>query len=439
MPGRAEAGDARGPAVAGHGLRRALSPATAPAATAPMDVSGPPGRSTIPSTWPSCPASGSARHRPGRARHRHAGVRAERGRRADATPRSTRWSQGLLAALGSPGRRATTLRSRRTRPRTPGDAGRGRAASTPPPARAATDQTARAGRRAGSIVDPAYLALVSDQALRTTVIAGRPDLGMPDWRELHRRSAADAPADLRRRGLARRATAAGAWAARHERRAATARAAMTTLDAGGDSHVHRPRCRAADSRTSRRGFLFKLGLALNVLGGVLVGIPVLGYLLGPDPSPRRPVVDPLGPVASFPDGETRLAIYENPFRVAWDGATAKIACWVRRRRGRAVPGLRDQLRAPRLPGALVRAVAAVHVPVPRRRLLRGRLARLRAAAAGPVRVRVRDPRGAALGARRAAPDPRRARCRARTTMASAAAHRSAGSRSAWGSAQRSTP
>jgi mono/diheme cytochrome c family protein len=34
----------------------------------------------------------------------------------------------------------------------------------------------------GSIVDPAYLALVSDQSLRTTIIAGRPDQGMPDWR-----------------------------------------------------------------------------------------------------------------------------------------------------------------------------------------------------------------------------------------------------------------
>jgi len=38
------------------------------------------------------------------------------------------------------------------------------------------------GARAGSIVDGAYLELVSDQGLRTTVIAGRPDLGSPDWR-----------------------------------------------------------------------------------------------------------------------------------------------------------------------------------------------------------------------------------------------------------------
>jgi mono/diheme cytochrome c family protein len=39
------------------------------------------------------------------------------------------------------------------------------------------------GDKGGSVVDAAYLALVSDQALRTVVIAGRTDLGMPDWRE----------------------------------------------------------------------------------------------------------------------------------------------------------------------------------------------------------------------------------------------------------------
>jgi mono/diheme cytochrome c family protein len=35
---------------------------------------------------------------------------------------------------------------------------------------------------AGSIVDPSYLALVSNQYLRTVVIAGRPDIGHPDWK-----------------------------------------------------------------------------------------------------------------------------------------------------------------------------------------------------------------------------------------------------------------
>jgi len=40
----------------------------------------------------------------------------------------------------------------------------------------------RGGNKASSIVDTAYLALVSDQELRTIVIAGRPELGAPDWR-----------------------------------------------------------------------------------------------------------------------------------------------------------------------------------------------------------------------------------------------------------------
>jgi cytochrome c oxidase cbb3-type subunit III len=40
----------------------------------------------------------------------------------------------------------------------------------------------KGGPKGGSVVDAAYLALVSDQALRTAVIAGRTDLGMPDWR-----------------------------------------------------------------------------------------------------------------------------------------------------------------------------------------------------------------------------------------------------------------
>ena len=40
----------------------------------------------------------------------------------------------------------------------------------------------RGGPKAGSVVDAAFLSLVSDQSLRTTVIAGRPDLGKPDWR-----------------------------------------------------------------------------------------------------------------------------------------------------------------------------------------------------------------------------------------------------------------
>lgn len=35
---------------------------------------------------------------------------------------------------------------------------------------------------AGSLVDPSYLALISDQGLHSFILAGQPEQGMPDWR-----------------------------------------------------------------------------------------------------------------------------------------------------------------------------------------------------------------------------------------------------------------
>jgi cytochrome c oxidase cbb3-type subunit 3/ubiquinol-cytochrome c reductase cytochrome c subunit len=39
----------------------------------------------------------------------------------------------------------------------------------------------RGGRSVGAINEPAFLALISDKALRRTMITGRPDLGMPPY------------------------------------------------------------------------------------------------------------------------------------------------------------------------------------------------------------------------------------------------------------------
>jgi mono/diheme cytochrome c family protein len=49
----------------------------------------------------------------------------------------------------------------------------------------------RDGRGARAIADRAYLALVTDQHLRTVMIVGMPNLGMPDWRG-HSRPLTDA-------------------------------------------------------------------------------------------------------------------------------------------------------------------------------------------------------------------------------------------------------
>jgi mono/diheme cytochrome c family protein len=40
----------------------------------------------------------------------------------------------------------------------------------------------KGGHKGSPITDDSFLALVSDQGLRTIVITGRPELGAPDWR-----------------------------------------------------------------------------------------------------------------------------------------------------------------------------------------------------------------------------------------------------------------
>lgn len=63
----------------------------------------------------------------------------------------------------------------------PGDAGRGAAAYASNCAQC-HGKDGTGGAKGRSVIDPTYLALTSDQALRTAVIVGRIDLGMPDWR-----------------------------------------------------------------------------------------------------------------------------------------------------------------------------------------------------------------------------------------------------------------
>jgi menaquinol-cytochrome c reductase iron-sulfur subunit len=85
-----------------------------------------------------------------------------------------------------------------------------------------------------------------------------------------------------------------------------------------------------EARPTRRSFLFGLGIALNALAVTLFAIPILGYLLSPLRRFAWLAWIPVGRVTDFPENETRLASYENPFVKPWDGETGKIPCWVRR-------------------------------------------------------------------------------------------------------------
>src|SRR5258706_14688146 len=83
-------------------------------------------------------------------------------------------------------------------------------------------------------------------------------------------------------------------------------------------------------RTSRRTFLLRFGVAINALAVALFAIPILGYVL----SPARKFIwlkwISLGPLTNFPENQTRLAEYVNPFRKPWDAETSNIPSWVRR-------------------------------------------------------------------------------------------------------------
>jgi cytochrome c oxidase cbb3-type subunit 3 len=85
---------------------------------------------------------------------------------------TSRWSHpGILDADHPPSYAATTA----------GDAARGQAAFATFCA-SCHGRNGRGGAKGSVITSDSFLALMSDQGLRTIVIAGRPELGAPDWR-----------------------------------------------------------------------------------------------------------------------------------------------------------------------------------------------------------------------------------------------------------------
>lgn len=83
-------------------------------------------------------------------------------------------------------------------------------------------------------------------------------------------------------------------------------------------------------KSSRRDFLLKLGVGLNVAAGAMIGIPIAGYVASilVEKYPLQSIN--LGELTKFPEGMTTLATFLNPYRRSWDGETDLIPCWVRR-------------------------------------------------------------------------------------------------------------
>jgi len=91
-----------------------------------------------------------------------------------------------------------------------------------------------------------------------------------------------------------------------------------------------------DTTLSRRGLFMKLGMLFNGVVAAALAVPIGRFLLSSITRGRaNGYLDwvSLGPVAQFPEGETRLATFRNPLVMPTDGKTVDTACWVRRVEG----------------------------------------------------------------------------------------------------------
>jgi menaquinol-cytochrome c reductase iron-sulfur subunit len=84
---------------------------------------------------------------------------------------------------------------------------------------------------------------------------------------------------------------------------------------------------------NRRELFVKVGLLFNGIVAVLLGVPIVRYLLSPvvlGSHGRYESWISLGALDQYPAGQTRMATYRHPLVTASDGETGKVACWVRR-------------------------------------------------------------------------------------------------------------
>jgi Rieske Fe-S protein len=88
-----------------------------------------------------------------------------------------------------------------------------------------------------------------------------------------------------------------------------------------------------ENNISRRGLFMKLGILFNGLVATALAVPIVRFVLSSVTRGRASGYlswVPLGQVGEFPEGETRLATFRNPYVMPTDGKTVDTACWVRR-------------------------------------------------------------------------------------------------------------
>ena len=93
---------------------------------------------------------------------------------------------------------------------------------------------------------------------------------------------------------------------------------------------------STDNGLTRRGLFMKIGIAFNGVVATALAVPIVQFLFSSVTRSRANAYlswVPVGRVDDFPEGETRLATFRNPYETPTDGKTADTACWVRRIEG----------------------------------------------------------------------------------------------------------
>ena len=146
----------------------------------------------------------------------------------------------------------------------------------------------------------------------------------------------------------------------------------------------------ATTPPGRRSFLKWLTFTISGVATALLAIPFVGYLFGALRKHQDEWVK-LGPASRFPLNETRLHTFDNPLGTPWDAHGRSNGRLRAEPRRESIPGVRHELRTPGLPRDLVSPIGPLHVPLPRRSLLRRRRASLRPPDSRPLPMRLANP------------------------------------------------
>ena len=82
--------------------------------------------------------------------------------------------------------------------------------------------------------------------------------------------------------------------------------------------------------SGRRRFLTRVSVALGGIAGVVITVPVIGFLLRPLFKKTDRIWRPVGDMKTFEVGKTVEVTFEDATPESWAGVSAKTAAWLRR-------------------------------------------------------------------------------------------------------------